>query len=82
MGVIIHMDMSYSKDRIRTGDVCRVKLDVEVRMEWSDKIPCDWDDEGNPTDYESGWLMVVLPTKPRVLGNEELLPLYSTHKQS
>lgn len=71
--------MNYTKEAIRAGDVCRVMLPVSVKMVWSDKIPAEYDPEGNVTDYESGWVMEIVDTGMHVLGqHHELSYLYST----
>jgi hypothetical protein len=59
------------KTDIKHGDIRRVNLDVTTVFEWSDKIPTDWDENGEPTEFESGFVMKVLPNQSFVYNGQK-----------
>lgn len=48
-------------------------INVTVVFKWSDKIVADVDDEGNPVEYTSGFVMEILPQT--IIWNKE--PFYT-----
>lgn len=56
---------------VKDGDIRLVNLPVQVGFEWSDKIVSDWDENGDPLDYTSGYIMRVLPDQSFIYNSEE-----------
>lgn len=64
-----------------TGDVSIVNLDVKVFFEWSDNIVTDQDEEGNPLEITSGYIMNVLPDQSFIYNGQEFINLFQVHKE-
>jgi hypothetical protein len=63
------------------GDVSIVNLDVKVLFEWSDNIVTDQDEDGNPLETISGYVMKVLPDQGFIYSGQEFVHLYQVYKE-
>lgn len=64
------------------GDLRVLKLPVKVIFEWSDKIVSQVDEENNPVEYTSGYIMKVLGGETFVYKGEESQYIASTMQES
>lgn len=48
------------------GMVAEIMMPVKVMFEFSDKIVSDWDENNEPLEYTSGFIMKVLPDQSKV----------------
>jgi hypothetical protein len=74
------VDISMKPIEPVTGELAIVNLHVNVVFEWSNEIVVDIDDDGNPTEYKSGWLMKVLP-QTVVYNGEKRITVAHTMKE-
>lgn len=63
------------------GEMAIVELPVNVIFEWSDKIVADVDENNEPIEFTSGWLMKVVTPQTFVYYNEKRITIAMTMKE-
>jgi len=61
---------TYINPPVSDGDIRLVTLQVKVLCKWSDQIVSDYDEETGEIEYESGFVMEVLPNQKFVYKNQ------------
>jgi hypothetical protein len=68
------VEPTYNKDEgITQNDIREVTLPVKCTFRWSDQIVADVDENDNPVEYMSGWIMEVIPNQTFVYNKQETI---------